>query len=143
MIVEKQFRKGLRICGHRGQPEVRKALIKFARWLRQNYHFPIRVPAYLYPTEYIVTMHGERASASFFAPWDRTVEPFIRIATGDYLALKQASCRDDALASFIHSLAHEVIHYRQWVETGQIWERGVVQRARAILRKYSQTVAHP
>jgi hypothetical protein len=32
--------------------------------------------------------HGERVSASFFAPNDRNEEPFIRIATGDYGQLK-------------------------------------------------------
>ncbi|WP_157831116.1 MULTISPECIES: hypothetical protein [Bacillaceae] len=26
----------------------------------------------------------ELASATFFAPYDKTVEPYIRIATGDY-----------------------------------------------------------
>jgi hypothetical protein len=27
---------------------------------------------------------GRLASASFFAPWDRTVEPYIRVSTGEY-----------------------------------------------------------
>lgn len=137
------LRTGLHIRGHRGHPEVRAALIRYAKWLRQNYEFPIRVPAYLLPGEFVTTMHGNRCSASFFAPWDRTVEPYIRVATGDYLQLLESQGRDNALAAFLHSLSHEVIHYRQWVETGEIWEKGVVRKARSMVDRYALTVDHP
>ncbi len=81
-------------------------------------------------------MHGERVSASFFAPWSRRVEPFIRIATGEYPQLKKEWGEETALVSHLISLAHEIIHYLQWVETGEIWERGVVSRATAMTRRY-------
>jgi len=136
-------RTGLRIRGSRGHREVRPAILRFAAWLRRNYHFPIRVPVYLFPGEWIVTCDGERVTASFFAPWDRNVEPFIRIATGDYPSLKRARGRDNALAAILISFAHEVLHYRQWVETGEVWERGVVRQASAMVRRYAMTVDHP
>lgn len=107
------------------------------------YDFPIRVPAYLLPGEHVVTMHGEFAWASFFAPWSRDVEPYIRIATGDYPQRESECGRDDALASFIHSMSHEVVHYQQWVKTGRIWERGVEKQADKILELYAQTVDRP
>ena len=129
--------------GSRGHPEVSGALIRYAQWLRRHYEFPIRVPVYLSPHEELVTMHGQIASASFFAPWDRKVEPCIRIATGDYRALKRERGRDNALASFIVSLSHEIVHYRQWVETGDIWERGVGVKARGMLRRYERDVDRP
>jgi hypothetical protein len=88
-------------------------------------------------------MHGEKVSASVFAPWDRTVEPFIRIATGDYAALKKELGRDDALAGCLNCLAHEVVHYQQWVATGEIGERGVARRARHIVDRYATTTDHP
>src|SRR5213593_362113 len=123
-----QSRAGLRIRGGRGNDEVRKALVQFARWLRLQHEFPIRVPVYLHPEAHIVTMRGEKGSASFFAPWDRKVEPYIRIATGDYGALRAKVGRDDALAAFIASLlAHEVLHYQQWTRTGRVHERGVIR----------------
>src|ERR1700712_2742462 len=106
----KSIRTGVRIRGARGHPEVRRAFIRFAKWLRQEYEFPIRVPVYLFPSEQIITMHGERGSASFFAPLDRSVEPLIRVATGDYVQLKEKHGRDDALAICLHSFAHEVVH---------------------------------
>jgi hypothetical protein len=139
----KRVRIGVRIRGARGHPEVRRAFIRFARWLRQEYNFPIRVPVYLFPSEQIITMHGERVSASFFAPYDRSVEPFIRVATGDYVQLKKELGRDDALAACLNSFAHEVVHYQQWVATGNISERGVIRRAQSIVDRYAMTTDHP
>jgi len=119
------------------------AFIRFAKWLRQRYQFPIRMPVYLFPGEYIVTMKGESVTASFFAPDDSNVEPFIRVATGDYPKLKADRGRDDALAAFICSLAHEVVHYQQWLSTGRTLERGVARKAVAILRQYERETPHP
>jgi hypothetical protein len=103
----------------------------------------VRVPVYLSPKRRISTLHGEIVTASFFAPFDRRDEPYIRIATGDYPELQTSRGRDNALSSFISSLAHEIIHYRQWVETGRCFERGVVRRARTMLRNYARTVPRP
>ncbi len=82
-------------------------------------------------------------SASFFAPYDHNVEPYIRIATGDYPDLKKELGRDDSLAAFIVSLSHEVIHYHQWVRTGRTHERGVCKKAVAMLREYGTSVDRP
>ena len=137
------MRTGIRIVGHRGHPEVKDALIRFAKWLRKNYEFPIRVPVYLRPERELTNMHGEKCSASFFAPWDNTVEPYIRIATGDYQDEKLKHGRDNALASFLVSLAHEIIHYQQWLKDNEFHERGVAVKALNIVDKYAFTVDHP
>jgi hypothetical protein len=105
--------------------------------------FPVRVPVYLFPSTTIITQDGARVTASFFAPSARDVEPFIRMATGDYPELKRSLGRDDALAAYIMSLAHEVVHYYQWLENGNTTERGVVAEARRMLRSYSAEVARP
>jgi hypothetical protein len=138
-----RHREGLRIRGHRGDPEVRAALIRYARWLRGEYDFPVRVPVYLLPGTSLRTINGQLVAASFFAPWSRAEEPYIRIATGDYRELKAAEGRDNALAAVILSMSHECVHYQQWVETGNIWERGVARKALGMLRRYSSTVGHP
>jgi hypothetical protein len=118
-------------------------LIRFARWLRKNYDFPVRVPVYLFPSEYIFNWDREKISASFFAPFCRHEEPYIRIATGDYESLKAERGRDNALASFLCSLAHEIVHYQQWITTGTTWERGVIVKSDAIMRRYSKTRNRP
>lgn len=130
------MRRGLRMRGARGRPEVRKALIRYADWLRKNYEFPIRVPVYLSPREELVSLNGELASATFFGPYDQNVEPYIRIATGDYPERRRLNGRDIAIVSYMVSLSHEVIHYQQWVRTGDMSERGVVVKARAMVQAY-------
>ncbi len=131
------------IRGHRGHPEVRDAYVRFTKWLRRNYEFPIRVPVYLNSWERHVTVHGELASASFFGPFSPDVQPYIRIATGDYPDLRKERGRDNALASYLHSLCHEVVHYQQWAQTGEMSERGVWTRAATMVKRYSLTVDHP
>ncbi len=136
-------RTGLRIRGQRGHPIVRETLKRFARWLRKEYNFPIRVPVYLNQHRRFIMAEGEEATASFFAPYDRNIEPYIRIATGDYDDLVSESGKHDALASYICSLAHEIIHYQQWIADGSTSEEGIEEEAVAILRRYAQTVDVP
>jgi hypothetical protein len=121
---------------------VRRALIRYARWLRENYTFPIRVPVYLLRRPFAITK-GERGVAVFVSFSSRTVEPYIGLATGDFVSLRKQRSRDDCLASYILSLSHEVVHYQQWIATGRSWERGVSRKAVAMLRRYNKTVDHP
>lgn len=89
-----------------------------------------------------MTMNGSIVTASFFAPWDPRVEPYIRVATGDYPDELRTRGRDNALAGYLRSVAHEIVHYLQWVETGKITERGVVTRANAMVDRYALTTDH-
>ncbi len=117
MWAKSNGRAGLRIRGARGHPVVRAAAIRFAAWLRIYYDFPVRLPVYLSPNQRLVTRDGEVVTASFFAPWEPTVEPYIRVATGDFSDLRKLHGRDDALAAFLNSIAHEIVHYQQWVDS--------------------------
>lgn len=143
MWATKGCRSGLRVRGGRGHPLVHCSVIRFSHWLRLQFDFPVRVPVYLSPRSRLTTLDGEVVTASFFAPWKPEVEPYIRIATGDYAIEAKTQGRDRALASFLCSLAHEIVHYRQWIETGQTWENGTVAKAGAIVRKYAKTVSRP
>lgn len=136
-------RGGLRICGHLAHNDVRDAIVRFARWLRVEYRFPVRCPVYLSPHDRLTTLDGSIVSASFFAPWDPDIEPYVRIATGDYRRPRKRSERNDVLAGYLHSLAHELVHYWQWIESGNITERGVVVRARSIVDSYALTTDNP
>ena len=136
-------RKGLRIRGGRGNPGQRRALIRFSRWLRTEFEFPICVPVYLFPSDHIITkMDWKSCERVILLPYRRDAAAY-RIATGDYGRLKREQRRDDVLAAFICSLAHEIVHYQQWVMTGNTWERGVGRKVRAILRRYAAAVDRP
>ena len=129
--------------GQRGHPEVRRVLNQYARWLRNTYAFPIRVPVYLYPSRTILNRDGAHVVATFLGPFDRDVEPYIRLATGDYPELKRLWGRNDALSEYVFTLSHEVVHYNQWLETGTISERGVTVKSRSMLHRYAAEVKPP
>lgn len=136
-------RRGHRISGRGGHPQVVGACCRYAIWLRTQFEFPVRVPVYFSSRRRIVTSNGETVTASFFAPFDRSVEPYTRIATGDYEELERELGRDNALASMLCSFSHEVIHYQQWVNTGTTTERSVIVKARNLVDRYAETTDHP
>ena len=135
--------RGLRIRGARGHPDVRSAYIRFGRWLREHRDFPTLLPVYLLPGEQVLTLDGRRCAASFFAPFSRRDAPYIRVATGDYPELRRARGRDNALAAFLHSFAHELLHYEQWVQGRSVSERGIKRRASELVRRYALDVDRP
>ena len=134
---------GLCIRGHRGNPKVRASFIRFARWLRRRQSFPTLLPVYLVGGDQLRTIAGDKCTASFFGPHSRRNVPYIRIATGNFLSLEKESGRDGALAAFLTSLAHEIIHYQQWLRGMQLTEQGVVRKAAQIVRDYAETVDRP
>lgn len=96
----KRRRQGLHLRGQRADVEVRGAFVRFCRWLRSRYEFPIFVPVYLCKSEMIRTYDGRIVSASFFAPDNPNQYPFIRIATGEFEKMRVERGQDNALASF-------------------------------------------
>jgi hypothetical protein len=134
---------GLRIIGHRGNVEVRNAYVRYAKWLRMHYEFPVRIPVYLSEKRRLTTLSEEIVTACFFYPFDKYTSPYIRIATGDYGELLAELGRDNALASMLCSLSHELVHYWQWIDTGTTTERGTALRARNMVAKYAYDVDRP
>ena len=148
--VDPSCRKGLRLRFDRGvDPEVRRACMEFARWLRKEYEFPMRIPIYFKKTATIRARSGERASASFFGPFDKTVEPYARIAVGDYYDLLEEWGKDNALGGILGSMIHELTHYFQWLKNNDdFWddqkkERQAKYYTKEILGDYAETREHP
>ena len=141
-------RTGLRLrCDRDLNPEVKRACKAFCAWLRKNYEFPIRVPVYLKATEFIKARDGEHVSATFFGPFDRSEEPYIRVSEGDYVKDVEECGQDNALAGILHSIAHELTHYYQWLNRSELSEdkeeAQAVRQARRVIRKYAETREHP
>ncbi|WP_338789643.1 hypothetical protein V8Z81_27225 (plasmid) [Priestia megaterium] len=124
--------------------EVRRACLEFAKWLRKEFAFPIRVLVYLKKDDQIKNKFTkELVSATFFAPYDKQEEPYIRIATGDYMELLHELGKDDALASILNSIAHELGHYYQWIDDEELEEESAEDTADYIMGLYSDTRDHP
>ena len=98
-------------------------------------------------TEKIKAKDGDMGFGTFFRPYGYPVEPYIRLATGDYSALEEARGRDNALAVILSSLAHEITHYYQYINKADLSLRGEeIQASRTasiILDLYAQTRDHP
>lgn len=131
-------RTGLRIrSGKNVDVVLKKAFIHFAKWLRRHYNFPKMVPVYIKESYYIVNQFSkEQVLATFFAPYDKRDEPYIRIATGDFYDLEQQYGRRDAILIILHSLAHELQHYYQWIEDQELLEDEVEEGADELIVEY-------
>ena len=83
--VPVRHRDGLRARFEKGiDADLRNACIRFCDWARHEYYFPIRVCVYFKKDELIRAMDGEMVSATFFGPYDKMEEPYIRGSTGDF-----------------------------------------------------------
>jgi hypothetical protein len=133
---QKQLRTGLRIRCLGIDPYVRKSCLKFVKWLRKQIDFPIRVVVYLKKDYYIKNRKGELVSATFFGPYDKTVEPYIRVATGDFKDLWKECGKISAKCSILNSIAHEIAHYEQWINDEKMLERPAKKRAEELMNKY-------
>ena len=116
-------------------------------WLRKEYFFPIRVSIYIKSRETIKAMDGERVSATCFIPDNKHIEPYIRIAAGDYYSILERKGKNNALAAILHSIAHELTHYFQWINDIEFTEIGIerqaIRYAGFILDEYKETREHP
>ena len=119
--------------------EVKRACKEYVQWLKSIYRFPVRVPIYFKETKYIKTS-------------SKDLEPYIKIAVGDYKDLCKVQGKDDALAAILCSITHELTHYFQWIKYHELWlsgeknqyfERQAVYYGRQIVYDYADTREHP
>lgn len=94
--------------------DIKTLFIDFAKWLRNNFNFPIRVAVYIKSSETVTLRNGNIAWGSFkyFGTYD---EPYIRIPTGDYLQQAESVGKEEAAYAILSSLVHELTHYFQWI----------------------------
>ncbi len=142
-------RSGLRVRFDSGvDDEVKRACKEFISWLRLQYVFPKRVRLYIKKDRRVKCKYSQEiACGVFFRPANRDVEPYIRIATGDYTELVQKYGVDNALATILWSIAHELTHYFQWLNDLDLTfigeERQATNYANKIIDEYAQTREHP
>jgi hypothetical protein len=148
-MKEEYPRQGLRIrCEQGVHPEVRRACLEFGKWLRKEFEFPIRVVVYL-KKDYQIKSQADKelVSGTFFGPFDKNEEPYIRIATGDYLELLDKNGKENALWATLGTFAHELGHYYQWIDDLELddeeAEEGAANNKEYMLDLYSETRDNP
>ena len=146
---DKNHRTGLRLRFDKNvDPEVRRACKEFAAFLRREYYFPLRVVAYIKDKPKLRCMDGDIAYGTFWhRDYDYTVEPYIRVAAGDYEEKSAEWGKDSALTAILLTLAHELTHYFQWINSLKLTPIGIERQAtvyaRYILDEYAETREHP
>lgn len=108
-------RKGISLHFEGGiDPDFRRLVMDFTRWLRKNFVFPIHVNVYIKNCEKVKLLNGQMAFGAFrwFGIYD---EPYIRLPakpdTGTMLKYPAQEVHETILSSLIH----ELTHYFQWV----------------------------
>ena len=116
-VESSTYRSGLRLKFDKDvNSEVKRACIEFARWMRKEYYFPVRVTVYLRSKTRIRAIDGDIVYGTFFGPYNRYKEPYIRVAVGDYNELIEKWGNIDlVLTSYLKCIAHELTHYFQWI----------------------------
>ena len=118
-------RKGLRLRFDSSiHSDVREGCKEFAKWLRCNYDFPIRVVIYVKNKDKIIAKDGDEVYGTFFKPYSYSVEPYGRIAAGDYPELLNELGKESAIAVINKTIAHELTHYYQWLNKIELTPRG-------------------
>ena len=144
----KDVRRGLRVRYAPGvDPEVKASIGRFVDWIRWQYEFPMRVVLYVKAEKSIHAMDGTYVNGTFFRPYDPFTEPYIRVATGYFQDDMKKRGRDNALATILNTVAHELTHYYQWVNGLEQTLRGEEYQAtlyaHRMVDEYACYVDHP
>ena len=133
---ENIFRNGLRLHYDKGINDTLKLFFKsFISWLRHNYNFPVRINIYIKNKYNIKAKDGELVSATFFGPYNKLEEPYIKISVGDYYDIANSKDVYCALCSEIASAAHELTHYYQWLNNMDLSEKQEERQAEYYSKK--------
>ena len=94
---------------------LRLSFMRFARWIRAQYTFPVKIDVYIKNVDFIISKTtGETGTANIFIPYQLSESPCIKIAVGDFFTLTQETDYFSATCAELCSLAHEITHYFQW-----------------------------
>ena len=140
----KPKRTGLRVVTRKGvHRDVRRAVLRFAVWLRQRDEFPARLTVYLCAADRVLSSAGERG-VSFSSNRPRgTGAPAIHAATGDYSALrKRYGNREDALCVIVCEVAEHFVNYQNWWYDRGWSTTAVRRRSDALMREYAADVKY-
>ena len=139
-------RTGLRLRFDKDvNPDVKKVVKEFVSFLRREYYFPLRVNVYVRSLYRIKAMDGDMCCGIFWCmPDDYTINPYIRIATGDYEDMCANRGEEFAIYNILHSLAHELTHYFQYINSLKLTPRGMERQANNyanyILEEYEEAM---
>lgn len=129
-LSTENHKKGLRMRFDNGvSPIVREFCIDFAKWMRKEFSFPIRVNVYVKAAYRIKARDGEPVIGTFWWPHNYGTSTYARIATGDYFELLEKRGEVQAMWAILRPIAHELTHYFQYVNKLSLTKIGEERQA--------------
>ena len=111
---------------------IRDVHITFSNWLAANYSIPTRLNVYLYPE--VVLKFDALRFWGYFNPSYKY--PRIGLACGRPRIDGKFPSQDDQIDHFLHTFAHEFVHYERWRDNKPQNHRGVENRAHGLVNKF-------
>ena len=126
---------GLRIrCLDEIELQLREIVIEFGKWIRARLDFPIAVTVYV-RSKYISKINsGDPFLASFFVPDNRAYNPYIRVDVENHK--DNLNDVNEFRKSILVSIAHEIIHYMQWIDEVVFCEEEAENKSEQLLDKF-------
>jgi len=126
------LKKGLRLhINSDVDSAVRLFISDFAKWLRKEFEFPLRVNVYVKASYRIKAKDGDMVVGTCWRPDDYSSYPYIRLATGDYNELVEERGEEGAMWAILASFSHELTHYYQHINNLQLTLVGEERQAQA------------
>lgn len=120
----------------RVEKQVVKSICLFTEWLLKTIPFPRKLSIHLINKSELITSKGEAATGSFFAPFDPAKTSQIKIAVGDFQDESKECGASFVLQNYYYTLAHEIIHYQQWIEKKPFREREANSKAEDLVDRF-------
>lgn len=118
--------------------EIKLACKEFAKWLKINITFNTLIKVHISKEYQVITRRKERVSGIFGTPSYKNKYPYIKVATGDFQELKEENGKYNALMSTLNTFAHEIIHYKQWIENRPFREKEAKKESTKLVESFSE-----
>lgn len=128
-------RCGLRIrCLDGIELQLREIVIEFGKWIRTELDFPVTVTVYL-RSKYISKINNKETFLSaFYVPDSRGYNPYIRVDVENHK--DNLNDINEFRKSILVSIAHEIIHYMQWLEELDFCEEDAENKSEQLVEKF-------
>ena len=125
-------------------PELREFYLRFSKWLRGRYVFPVHLTVYVLNQEKIRLRDGTLKYGSFrFYP---TRSPRIKVPSKVEAALLEECSLAEVYVMILSSLVHELTHYFQWAaaleQTNAVSERQANYYRFRIIEQFFEETAY-
>lgn len=141
------------IYDKKANKEVKRACVNLEKWLSKNIYFPVKLYVYIRNSIRVKTTKGESVVGRLSVPKNRehieNGDVFDEIAIGDYKKLLNTKNKSVALADILDPIAHEIIHYFQWINNEIIGylpyfkEKDAIKYSTKLLLEYSKLEKYP